>query len=48
MQQPGAAPIRYARVSSADSFVPLGEAANLVLVGEDEIAAAAAGLLDRG
>ncbi|MCB9740165.1 MAG: MFS transporter [Deltaproteobacteria bacterium] len=48
LQQPGAAPIRYARVSSADSFVPLGEAANLVLVGEDEIAAAAAGLLDRG
>ncbi|MEY3015327.1 MAG: hypothetical protein RIT45_4062 [Pseudomonadota bacterium] len=47
LQAPGAAPIRYARVSSADSFVPLGDAANLVLLGEDEIAAAAAALLER-
>ncbi len=32
---------RIARVASADSFVPLGEAARLVLLGEEEIAAAA-------
>ncbi len=32
---------RIARVASADSFVPLGDAARLVLLGEDEIAAAA-------
>ena len=30
---------RIARVSSRDSFVPLGDAANLVLLGEDEIEA---------
>jgi 2-oxoisovalerate dehydrogenase E1 component len=35
----------FARVSSADSFVPLAEAANLVLVQEDEIAAAARSLI---
>ena len=34
-------PCRFMRVNSADSFVPLGEAANLVLVSEDEILAAA-------
>jgi 2-oxoisovalerate dehydrogenase E1 component len=28
---------RYARVTSADSFIPLAEAANLVLLQEDEI-----------
>jgi len=33
-----------ARVASADSFVPLGPAANLVLVSEEEIVAAARGL----
>jgi 2-oxoisovalerate dehydrogenase E1 component len=32
---------RFARVTSADSFIPLGEAANLVLLGEDEIVEAA-------
>jgi 2-oxoisovalerate dehydrogenase E1 component len=30
-------PCRFTRVTSADSFVPLGEAANLVLVSEEEI-----------
>ena len=34
-----------ARVASADSFIPLGDAANLVLLGEDEIEAAARALL---
>ena len=32
---------RVARVTSKDSFVPLGDAARLVLVSEDEIEAAA-------
>ena len=32
---------RMARVASQDSFIPLGAAANLVLLGEDEIEAAA-------
>jgi 2-oxoisovalerate dehydrogenase E1 component len=32
---------RVARVASQDSFVPLGDAARLVLVSEDEIEAAA-------
>ena len=32
---------RLARVSSKDSFVPLGDAARLVLLSEDEIEAAA-------
>jgi 2-oxoisovalerate dehydrogenase E1 component len=36
---------RMARVASRDSYVPLGEAANLVLLGEDEIEAAARDLL---
>jgi 2-oxoisovalerate dehydrogenase E1 component len=36
-----------ARVSSRDSFVPLGDAARLVLLSEDEIEAAALALLDR-
>jgi 2-oxoisovalerate dehydrogenase E1 component len=36
---------RLARVTSKDSFVPLGDAARLVLVSEDEIAAAALALL---
>jgi 2-oxoisovalerate dehydrogenase E1 component len=36
---------RIARVTSRDSFVPLGDAARLVLVSEDEIEAAALGLL---
>jgi 2-oxoisovalerate dehydrogenase E1 component len=34
-------------VASKDSFVPLGDAANLVLLGEDEIEAAARALLRR-
>ncbi len=36
---------RIARVTSKDSFVPLGDAARLVLVSEDEIEAAALGLV---
>ncbi len=37
---------RLARVASKDSFVPLGGAARLVLLSEDEIEAAALGLLE--
>jgi 2-oxoisovalerate dehydrogenase E1 component len=37
---------RLARVASVDSFVPLGDAAGLVLLSEDEIETAALGLLD--
>jgi 2-oxoisovalerate dehydrogenase E1 component len=33
--------VRFARVAAADSFIPLGDAANLVLVSEEEIVAAA-------
>jgi 2-oxoisovalerate dehydrogenase E1 component len=40
-------PGRTARVSSRDSYVPLGDAANLVLLGEDEIESAARALLKR-
>jgi 2-oxoisovalerate dehydrogenase E1 component len=36
---------RIARVASKDSFVPLGDAANLVLLSEDEIEAAARALV---
>ena len=36
---------RLARVTSKDSFIPLGDAANLVLLSEDEIEAAAVALL---
>jgi 2-oxoisovalerate dehydrogenase E1 component len=36
---------RIARVASKDSFVPLGDAARLVLVSEDEIEAAARALV---
>ena len=36
---------RLARVASKDSFVPLGDAARLVLVSEDEIEAAAYAVL---
>jgi 2-oxoisovalerate dehydrogenase E1 component len=38
---------RMARVASRDSFVPLGAAANLVLLGEEEIEAAARELTQR-
>jgi 2-oxoisovalerate dehydrogenase E1 component len=38
---------KLARVASRDSFVPLGAAANLVLLGEDEIEVAARELVDR-
>jgi 2-oxoisovalerate dehydrogenase E1 component len=38
---------RMARVASRDSFVPLGAAANLVLLGEAEIEAAARALMQR-
>jgi len=37
---------RLVRVASKDSFVPLGDAARLVLLSEDEIEAAALGLLE--
>jgi 2-oxoisovalerate dehydrogenase E1 component len=37
-----------ARVASADSFIPLGDAALHVLVSEDEIEAAARELVRRG
>jgi 2-oxoisovalerate dehydrogenase E1 component len=40
-------PGRMARVASRDSFVPLGDAANLVLLSEDEIEKAARALLAR-
>ena len=36
---------RIARVASKDSFVPLGDAANLVLLSEDEIESAAQRIL---
>jgi len=38
---------RIARVASKDSFIPLGDAANLVLLSEDEIVAAAVELAGR-
>jgi 2-oxoisovalerate dehydrogenase E1 component len=38
---------RVARVAAQDSFVPLGDAANLVLVGEKDVERAARELLDR-
>ena len=38
---------RLARVASRDSYIPLGAAANLVLLGEHEIAGAARALLNR-
>jgi 2-oxoisovalerate dehydrogenase E1 component len=37
---------RMARVASKDSFVPLGDAAQLVLLSEDEIEAAALRLVE--
>ena len=36
------------RVTSKDSFIPLGPAADLVLLGEDEIIAAARAMVGRG
>ncbi|HEY2405960.1 MAG TPA: thiamine pyrophosphate-dependent enzyme [Polyangiaceae bacterium] len=36
--------LKFKRVTSADSFIPLGDAASLVLLGEDEIVAAAIAL----
>ena len=36
--------VRFARVTSGDSFIPLGDAASLVLLSEDEIVAAALAL----
>mgnify|MGYP001391788897 CR=1 FL=1 len=35
------------RIAAADSFVPLGDAANLVLVGEDDVVEAALGMAGR-
>ncbi len=40
-----AAGVRFARVTAADCFVPLGDAANLVLASEDEVYASARELL---
>ena len=40
--------VRFARVTSADSFIPLGDAANLVLLSENEIVDAALELCARG
>ena len=37
---------RIARVASADSFIPLGDAANLVLVSEAQVFEAALRLLE--
>ena len=39
--------IEIARVTAADSFIPLGDAANRVLVSEDDIVAAALRLAGR-
>jgi 2-oxoisovalerate dehydrogenase E1 component len=39
------ASVRFARVTSADSFIPLGDAANLILLGEDEIVETAKNLV---
>ena len=36
---------RFARVTAADCYIPLGEAANMVLVGEDDIVEAATELV---
>jgi 2-oxoisovalerate dehydrogenase E1 component len=47
MEDVGSA-VPAARVAGADSYVPLGAAANRVLVSEDEIVAAAGRLLDIG
>jgi 2-oxoisovalerate dehydrogenase E1 component len=44
LEEAGARPERYARVAAADSFVPLAEAATLVLPGEEDIHAAALAL----
>ncbi|MCA9632124.1 MAG: hypothetical protein KC766_30935 [Myxococcales bacterium] len=41
-------PIKWRRVASADSFIPLGDAANLVLVQEQEIVDAALALMTLG
>jgi len=41
LERRDATPERYARIAAADSFVPLAEAANLVLPAEEEILAAA-------
>lgn len=38
-------PVRWRRVASADSFIPLGDAANLVLVQEQEVVDAALALM---
>jgi 2-oxoisovalerate dehydrogenase E1 component len=45
LEDPAAKALPFARVTSADSFVPLAEAANLVLAQEDEILAAARALV---
>ncbi len=40
--------VEFARVTAADCFVPLGDAANLVLVSDDEIVQAALSLVQQG
>ena len=47
-EEPRARTIASARVTAADSYVPLGDAANLVLPQEADIVAAARALLDGG
>jgi len=37
--------VEQARLTSKDSFIPIGDAANLVLLSEDEIEAAALALV---
>ncbi len=37
--------VRFGRVTSADCFIPLGDAANLVLLNEDQVLSAAEDLL---
>ncbi len=44
LDDPATARVRFARVAAADSFVPLGDAARLVLPSEDEILSAARAL----
>ncbi len=48
LEDASARAVPFARATSADSFVPLADAANLVLVQEDEIVAAAERVCGRG
>jgi 2-oxoisovalerate dehydrogenase E1 component len=44
LESPTLRGVPFARVASADSFIPLADAANLVLVQEEEIVSTALGL----